>query len=128
MTQKQKRPGEAATSSEPMSNSIPTGEQMNGKTDTTTLMLKKELEHIYGEVSDLLHMLHFLDGNLEESLDFRRGVQNKDAGAVKLMFDRESIDATQWLAGQSWLKARKLRNHLNDVFNSMVDAERRAAV
>lgn len=35
MTQKQKRPGEAATSSEPMSNSTPTGEQMNLQTDNT---------------------------------------------------------------------------------------------
>ncbi|EKF41664.1 hypothetical protein NA8A_13644 [Nitratireductor indicus C115] len=35
MTQKQKRPGGAGTPSEPVFNSIPTGEQMNSTSDST---------------------------------------------------------------------------------------------
>jgi hypothetical protein len=64
--------------------------------------LQAWLEDTWSDVLGARRKAYMLMGDIEGHLDERRGKVALDGHTVTLSFQREGIDATQWLTGQVW--------------------------
>lgn len=64
--------------------------------------------------TQLKHLLHFLDADLEFAFDPQRARRSYPAG-FDLSFTPESVDATKWLAGRAWSVASDLVEKIETV-------------
>jgi|GEM_PF-3094964 len=74
-----------------------------------------KFEELWSQATELTHLLHFLMGELEDSLNPDRG-HTDDRGTITLMFQKDGIEAKLWAMGNSWSRCKKLRNELEELF------------
>ncbi len=128
MIKKQKGPAEAATSPSHGSN-IPEKEtKMNKAIDTTAPAnapdlneLYDAMETIWSDICDLQRKAYLLMGELDSSLDPKRG-KTSDCGTITLMFQERGIDVTQWLGSEVWSNTVDLEKKADALFRRIEEA------
>jgi len=80
--------------------------------------LHSDLEDRVGELAEIKHFLFLLSDKLEKSMSEERGTTQR--GHVTLSFSRESLEATVYLASESWRRAADLHERLYSLLNDSV--------
>lgn len=98
--------------------------------DATADQVEHAIDQLYGEVTGLVHRLHYLMVDLEEAFKFSRA-RAHNGKTLTFMFQEGGIDATLWLASDSWNRATDLKETLTSwqkrFDDARVAADRRAA-
>ncbi|MCK9552256.1 hypothetical protein [Aquamicrobium sp.] len=88
--------------------------------------LEGAIEDIWAKANVIQRLTFLLDINLEK--DFKLGRATRiDGNTVTLMFQKRGIDATLWLAGETWSKTADLLEILDDLNSSVETPAGKAA-
>ncbi|WP_312806651.1 hypothetical protein [Agrobacterium cavarae] len=131
MTAVQKQKGPATAPTVPSHGQILSPSQdieMNKPTNITASATAPDLnelcdamEAIWSDICDLQRKAYLLMGELDSSLDPKRG-KTSESGTVTLMFQERGIDVTQWLGSEVWSNTVDLEKKADALFRRIEGA------